>query len=361
MAGRAPRVLVAPFDVGLGHATRCVPIVRALRAAGAVVVLGAAGRSRAFLAHAFPGEPVLELPAYDVTYQRRGSLLVRLLAQGPRVVMRARAERAVVERLARGHRIDVVISDGRFGCRATGCRNVYMSHQLRILIRGGIGPIVTRLHRAVMRSFDEVWVPDLPDEPNVSGAIGHDRLAHRALHYVGPLSRFVEDAAGARDGVEPGRVLAMVSGPEPQREIFERMVSDALGSTTCQATIAAGRPDAPEDVTLRPGLRRVHHLDDRALARELARAAVVVTRSGYSTLCDTAPFGKRLLLVPTPGQPEQGYLARRLGARGCAAVQRQARFGLESGLAAAAESEPFALDRARGLELLRRRVEAIVG
>jgi predicted glycosyltransferase len=38
----------------------------------------------------------------------------------------------------------------------------------------------------------------------------------------------------------------------------------------------------------------------------------VVARCGYSTIMDLIKLQKRALLIPTPGQPEQEYLAQRL-------------------------------------------------
>lgn len=359
IAARAKRVLVAPLDWGMGHATRCVPVIRALRAAGAEVLLATTGRARAFLRQAFPELPMLGLPSYDVTYPRGEWLTTHVVLQAPRVLWRMREEHAVIARLVREHAIDVVIADNRPGCFSDRAYSVYITHQLRICPPVGAG-IVTGGHRWCMRRYDETWVPDFAEEPSLSGMLGHDPdFALDRLHYVGPLSRFSGDDGAASDA-DPFRLLVLLSGPEPQRTIFEEAVLERLRASPIEAVVVCGCPDQPADVEPRPGLRLVHHLPDAALHRELCRASAVLARPGYSTLCDTSAFGKHLFLVPTPGQPEQQYLARRLEAQGYAVVQRQAGLSLEVGLRELARVRPLRRETARAEDLLRERVRALL-
>jgi predicted glycosyltransferase len=60
----------------------------------------------------------------------------------------------------------------------------------------------------------------------------------------------------------------------------------------------------------------VDFLGGPALSEALAGSALVLCRSGYSTLMDLARLGKRAVLVPTPGQSEQKYLGELLWRRG---------------------------------------------
>lgn len=71
------------------------------------------------------------------------------------------------------------------------------------------------------------------------------------------------------------------------------------------------------------------HANAIDLAAALSTAQLVICRSGYSTLMDLAMLGKKALLIPTPGQSEQEYLAEHLQAQGIALSRRQAEMDLE--------------------------------
>ena len=51
---RKPRILVAPLDWGLGHATRCIPIIHELLQQNIEVWLAAEGEQEALLKKEFP-------------------------------------------------------------------------------------------------------------------------------------------------------------------------------------------------------------------------------------------------------------------------------------------------------------------
>jgi predicted glycosyltransferase len=62
---------------------------------------------------------------------------------------------------------------------------------------------------------------------------------------------------------------------------------------------------------------------------------VIISRSGYTTLMDLALTGKKALLIPTPGQTEQEYLARSLAEKKIFPFQTQADLNIEKGIAEA--------------------------
>ncbi|NCA79262.1 MAG: glycosyl transferase, partial [Sphingobacteriia bacterium] len=52
------------------------------------------------------------------------------------------------------------------------------------------------------------------------------------------------------------------------------------------------------------------------LQQLIVNAPTVICRSGYSTLMDLMTLGKKAVLIPTPGQTEQEYLAENLKEKG---------------------------------------------
>src|SRR4051812_46236066 len=88
-----PNVLVAPLDWGLGHATRCIPIIHQLLASGATVVLAGEGRTEVLLREEFPDLEFLTLAGYDMHYGKsKFSLLRNMVVQIPKMLLAIQEE-----------------------------------------------------------------------------------------------------------------------------------------------------------------------------------------------------------------------------------------------------------------------------
>jgi hypothetical protein len=358
-------VLIAPLDWGLGHATRCIPLIRALLRAGHTVVPCAGGAGARLLRAEFPDLTVEDLPGYAMTYTRnRAALPLWLLAQLPLYLIGACRGRWAARRLALKHRPGLIIADGRYGFRAAGVPSVFVTHQLEIkppgppVLRALVAPVLRLFNARALRAFTEIWVPDFPGTVNLSGHLGHPRHAlfpgggGPRVEYIRPLCRFRDSAAPWTARPAPGDhnhpevsphtaampvdILALVSGPEPQRTVFEDKLRAALKDMTGTRVLVRGKPgiqtSAPAAVV--PGALTVFdHLSGDRLAHLLAQAHSVVCRSGYTTMMELAGVGAaNVLLVATPGQPEQEYLARRAREGGYAMFQDQEELDLGGGL-----------------------------
>lgn len=325
MSASPKRVLVAPLDWGLGHAARCVPVIRAFCDQGAEVILAADGRPAAFLAQQFPELELIRLRGYDITYPKSDRLALHLLLSAPRIFSRIREEREVLRTIIREKKIDIVVSDNRFGLGTGAAYSVYITHQLRVPAKTA-GALATRIHRSYIETYDEVWVPDHPHATeNFSGTLAHPPpYPIKNLHYVGPLTRFPQ--ADALPLERP--LLVLLSGPEPQRSLFEQLIIGQLASLQVGTLLLRGTPGQPEISSPYPWLQILSHLPTDELANAIRSSALVVARSGYSTLLDLAASGSKLFAVPTPGQPEQEYLAQYLGEKGYLGFSSQKDFSL---------------------------------
>lgn len=347
-------VLVAPLDWGLGHATRCIPLVRALERAGHGVVICAGGAGARLLRAEFPHVTVEDIPGHAMTYTRRRALLpLWLLAQLPLFLRGMRREAMAARRLARAHGAGLIIADGRYGFRAPDIPAVFVTHQLDIIppgpawMRALMTPVLRALNARALRRFDEIWVPDFPAEDNLSGALGHPESPSAApagrVEYIRPLCRFRPDDASWTRGawrVPVAKVsasavlprlelLAIISGPEPQRTLLEERLLEALAILPGTRVLVRGVPGA---ATTRDAARAVRygemnvfdHVPGTRLARMIDAAESLVCRSGYTTMMELAGLGARnVLLIPTPGQPEQEHLAEHARAHGLAAWRDQ--------------------------------------
>ena len=331
-------MLISPLDWGLGHATRSVPLIRAFLSSGCSVTIACSGSVERLLRAEFPEASFIRIRGYNVSYPRNGRLfLFKMLIQLPSILLSVAREHRWLKRNLSIHGWDLVVSDNRYGLHHPNLRSVLVTHQLHI--RSGssrlMDPLIRRLLFKRLSSFDECWVPDVESEPSLSGALSHGVVPDH-VRYIGPLSRLSSFGAHPTSG----RVLVVLSGPEPQRSLFERIIARQLPLEGQDILVVRGRPGESVAPSSLKGVRWVNHLPSEELAAEMGSAALVVARSGYSTVMDLVRTGRRAVLVPTPGQTEQEYLARHLSDQGWFLTRSQASFDLREAVEMGLASEP---------------------
>lgn len=315
------RILIAPLDWGLGHATRCIPIIRYLLKKGQQPIIAASGRPLALLKNEFPDAESVEFEGYDITYPEGSGMAWKMFRSTPHILQRIRSEHEELQRLISELQLDAVISDNRFGLYSRKIPSVYMTHQVMIKAPALVEPILYRLHADYMRRFHHVWVPDHASD-GLSGDLSHRFPLPRNGRFIGPLSRFSRSDAEATIDM-----LVIISGPEPQRTRFERQVLEQVRGMDVNMVVVLGTPDLERDEML-GNARIVSHLPAADLEQLVASAKLVVSRSGYSTIMDLEALGKQAVFVPTPGQTEQEYLARKYHREGKHMMMAQHRFDL---------------------------------
>jgi predicted glycosyltransferase len=297
---------VAPLHWGLGHATRCVPIIHELVKHGFLVSLASDGAALTLLQNTFPELPAYELPSYQVRYSKRAIGFSWTLAQQlPHFWKTIQKEQKWLAEFALKNPLDGIISDNRPGLFHAEISSVYVTHQLQI--KAGIwGKWASKAHQKLINRFDACWVPDNSNHAGLSGALGHP-LAHRIhipIAYIGPLSRL------QKQGLTPekGFILAVLSGPEPQRTLLENKLLSWVPPSETKALLIQGIPEKGSEKQIN-GWRVKPFAQAEELASFMEKAEYLVIRSGYSSLMDLQALRKKALLIPTPGQPEQLYLA----------------------------------------------------
>ncbi|MDX9750505.1 MAG: glycosyltransferase [Flavobacteriales bacterium] len=334
---RGARIAIAPLDWGLGHATRVVPIIQRLLEMDARPVVLADRAPLALLREAFPALPFAVLPGVTVRYAKGRSQVGAIAKQFPAMVGAVRREHAAFQRLHQELRLDAVISDNRFGVRAVHLPSVLITHQVfpfTPVVQG----VLRRINRAYIGRFDACWVMDAPEAPGLAGDLSHGPQLPANARYIGPVSRMAPVAGAASPAgrtAGPYRVVAVISGPEPQRTLLEAIITDQLRGIDGDHLVVRGLPGGAAPVG-EGSVRCVPHLPALELARAMAGAELIVARSGYTTLMDLHALGRGALLVPTPGQPEQEYLARLHGATGRHVVQPQHAVDIAAALGRAA-------------------------
>lgn len=347
MAARQ-RFLIAPLDWGLGHATRCIPIARALLRRGQDVLVAASGAPAALLRKELPDVRIVPIVNYNMRY---GASVAGLYARFPfmlaRVVVCAGRERRQTKRIVAENRIDTIISDNRFGCRSSDAYNVYLTHQMRIRLPAGFGRlerVLAATHRRVVEKYDILWIPDVPGENNLTGALTAPDVLPERHRFVGPLSRF-SITPDVRLREAPLDLLVMLSGPEPQRSLFEHRIRQELAAFKGRAVVLLGKPGVSRDRQIDGRVTYLTHVSGERTQALLLSAKAIVCRAGYTSIMELVALRRSAVLVPTPGQTEQEYLARRLAGQGrfVACEQRELRLAAALARLEALSASPPAL------------------
>ena len=317
-------ILVAPLNWGLGHAARCIPIIDALLGDGFKVLLGSDGPALMLLRKQYADLEYIELPSYQIEYARKGANFKwKMLLRSPKVINAINAERKLIKKLVRSGLVDGVISDNRLGLYHHKIPTVFMTHQLQVL-SGSTTKLTSALHRRYIKRFDACWVPDHEGAQNLSGKLGHPKNLDFPVDYIGPLSRM-----GKRESATIYDIMVLLSGPEPQRTELDELLMYELKHYKGKVLFVRGIFEEEQKVLKQNHIKIVNFMQAQELEAAINGSALILCRSGYTTIMDLAKLGKKAFFIPTPGQTEQEYLAKRLKKRGIAPYSAQEDFSMK--------------------------------
>ena len=301
------RILIAPLNWGLGHATRCIPIINALKTNGFEPVVGSDGDALSLLKKEFPDLNFIKLPSYNITYPKKGTnLKFKLIVNTPKILNATKLENEIVQRLVDKNEINGIISDNRFGVYNKNIPSVYLTHQLNVL-SGNSTWLSTKMHQRIINNFDECWVPDYKGNNNLSGILGHPENTSIPTKYIGPLSRF-----NKIETPKKYNLLVLLSGPEPQRTLLEEKLFSELRKYKENVVFIRGVIESEQQIITQNNLKIYNYMTSTELETTINESELVLARSGYTTVMDLSKLEKKAFFIPTPGQYEQLYLAKRL-------------------------------------------------
>lgn len=318
------KILVAPLNWGLGHATRCIPIIRALLDNAFEPIIASDGVALELLRKEFPELTCVELPSYHIKYSKKGYFFkLKLIKDSPKVIKAINAEKKAIKEIVELHKIDGLISDNRLGAYCKNIPCVFMTHQLQVL-SGSTTWLSSKVHQTIISNFDECWVPDVVGPDNLSGKLGTSNGGHLVIKYIGPLSRFKKLDITIRYDI-----MVLLSGPEPQRDMLEQKLMAAFKAYDGPVLFVKGIVEEEQISSTTGNMTIYNYLMGSELEIAINESALIVSRSGYTTVMDLAKLGKKAFFIPTPGQFEQEYLAKRLTEKGLAASCSQDAFTIE--------------------------------
>ena len=329
-----PRVLVAPLDWGLGHATRCIPIINQLILLGCTIYIVADKKNFSLLQKEFPNTVFLRYRGYEIKYSRRKKFFIlKLIFQSPKIIQRVFLEKIWLKKAIKKYSIDAVISDNRFGMYNKNVPSIYITHQLYIKTGNRFSEkIAQKIHYYFIKKYTACWVPDF-EKSGLAGEISHPKKLPQNSIYIGPISRFI-----SLPGSEIfNDLLIIISGPEPQRTIFEKEILQQIKLIKGNIIFIRGLPSENQKPENFGEVKIENHVPSYELNKMIEGSKIIISRSGYTTVMDLATLRKKAILIPTPGQTEQEYLAKYLSEKKYFLAENQEQFSVKGSLNKAKE------------------------
>lgn len=298
-------VLIGVLNWGLGHATRSIPIIKQFQDLGINPIIASDGAALVLLQKVFPNLKTYTLPAYNITYTKNPFWFgINILKQTPHIFKTLQQEKNIITQIVEKEDISTIISDNRFGVLHPTTKNIYLTHQLRIM--GGLGGWIASIwHRSIINQFDFCWIPDVENEPSLSGKLSHAITLNIPKKFIGFLSNFQKKSIPIKYDL-----LLLLSGPEPQRTLFEKQLLERFENSNLKIVMVQGLVENEIKKKKINNITVYNYLHSQALENQMNASKKIIARSGYTTLMDITLLEKEAELHPTPGQPEQIYLMK---------------------------------------------------
>lgn len=318
-------ILIAPLNWGLGHATRCIPIINALQENGFTPIIASDGVALALLKKEFPHLLALELPSYHIEYAKKAANFKwKLIKNTPRTLMAMHSEKKRIEKWIDRYDISGIISDNRLGIHSKKVPSVFITHQLTVL-SGNTTWLSSMMHEYYIRKFDECWIPDSNETVNLTGKLGHLKSTSLKLKYIGVLSRLRKlDLPVVYD------LMVILSGPEPQRTMLEEKLISQLPDYKGRVVFIKGKIEPEQTVEIKDNVTFYNFMQTEQLEKTFNESEMVLCRSGYTTIMDLVKLEKKAFFIPTPGQFEQEFLAEKYKKGGILPMAKQDRFKMDA-------------------------------
>lgn len=303
MKTTSKKIIIAPLNWGLGHATRCIPIINALLLENFIPIIASDGKALVFLQKEFPSLETIKLPSYHIKYGK--NLKWNLLLQTPAILKAVQQEKKIIANfLSLNKEVVGIISDNRFGVRHKQIPSVYITHQINV-ISGFTTFISSKIHQKIINKFHQCWVPDNKNS-QFSGKLSETNTI-KQKKYIGVLSRFEKEEI--KQTID---VLIIISGPEPNRTFLEQKLITVFKNNRKNIVFVLGNIESSQKKWKNNNCTFYNYVLSKELQQLLNSAKVVVCRSGYTSILDLAVLGKKVFFIPTENQPEQEYLANYL-------------------------------------------------
>ena len=305
-------ILICPLNWGLGHATRMIPLINHALANNFEVLIASDGDALALLKNHYPLLTCIELPSLNIRYGKGIWAPVIFLFSIPQILRWIKRDNKALQTIVNQHQVDVIVSDNRWGLWNKKVTSIFVTHQIMVKMPRPLVFLekpVFHVQQWVLRHFDELWIPDFADQNlNLSGDLSHKYKPKKPTKYIGILSQFTPLQSTVEYKYD---VAVILSGPEPHRSILEQRLIAVLKQSSLKTIIVGGKIGSSTMVSY-PYITYIPFANTETLQQIFATSNYIICRSGYTSIMDLMQLGKTALLIPTPSQTEQEYLAEYL-------------------------------------------------
>jgi UDP-N-acetylglucosamine transferase subunit ALG13 len=311
-----------------------IPLAKKLQGMNCNVIIGSGKEHLSMFRNELPGLTYINFPGFKPAYSHFLPQYISLFLKIPFLLYHIILEHFRLKKIIRNYSVDIVISDNRFGLWNKKVKTVYITHMPLIPFPKSLRfmePIGVFLHRSVIKKYNHCLIPDLPGEMNVSGRLSHGIILPDNVKYIGILSKFTSSGVLTSDDTYPFKHNTIIlSGPEPQRTILKEKLISLLKNQSTPTAVLEGRPDKKIETSRSDNILYYTHLASKEMKKMILGSENIISRSGYSTIMELLSLNCSALLIPTPGQTEQEYLAEYLNEKGWFTVisQRDLHLGI---------------------------------
>ena len=312
-------ILICPLEWGLGHAARMIPIARKLREMNYNVIIASGDEHLALFRNELTGLSYINFKGFKPGYSRYLPQYLFLLFKIPGLIFNIISEHSRLKRIIAEYKIDLVISDNRFGLWNKNITSVYVTHMPLIPLPKPLKflePVGVFLHRKIIEKYTFCFIPDMPGDINLTGRLSHGLRLPGNVRFVGILSRFMGTEKTFQDPLKIAHNTVILSGPEPQREIFKQKLIKVLKDKEPMTLMLEGKPAKQGEIKRNGNITFYNHLPASGMKEIIEDSEYIISRSGYTTIMELVSLKCTALIIPTPGQTEQEYLAEYLAEKG---------------------------------------------
>ena len=331
------RILISPLNWGLGHATRCIPIINLLIKEGCEVIIAGEGKSLYLLQQEFPNLEIIKIKNFEIKYYNNIPMIISMVFQLPKILLSIYKDHLALKNILKKSKIDAVISDNRFGLWNKQIPCVFITHQLRIkspIFEG----LIQKLNYLFINNFSECWIADSIKE-NLAGNLSVTKEMPKKYKYIGPLSRFKYTKTEKKY-----KILSIISGPDPARTKLKDSIIRELSLLKEKSLILLGETTKKEDYTI-GNCRIISHAKSEKINQYILESEIILTRSGYSTIMDLTKLGSKAIFIPTTGKTEQEYLSKLYKRRNLCFCISEKKFNLKNSITNSLKYNGFRINK----------------
>jgi len=294
-------ILLSPLNWGMGHVTRCIALIHQLLEQKNKVIIACSKEQEEIFRNYFPELLYENQEGYPFRFAGSGNFEKDLFFRFFPLYRRFHREKKEVEKLVKKHKIELVLSDHRYGFFSKKCTSIFITHQVNLPVSPYL-KLIDKLHKKLLKSFSSIWILDTPDSKFAGKLSTNNHFKN--VEYIGCYSRF--SLYEKTEKVLP--LVIIISGPEPYAKQFFKQQFE-LANKKSEKTVFI----VPQNYPTKSQCKQVEifpSIDWKLTDSIILQAEKIVSRSGYSTIMDLTVLEAENELFATKGQKEQGYLLK---------------------------------------------------